>query len=1347
MGQTTSAGALGRRRALLLASAAVITVLASAAVADSPIVANEVDITAPANVSISVGLKGRAVYATNGGSVTIDSGNLFAASALSPNQSFGLLAGNGGHITSGANVSTTGARGHAVQAGLNGTTSKTYDGSSAGTIALTGGNIFTNGDYAVGLHAVDGGAIDANGVTIETKGPSSPGAHAESNSTISLTGSTVTTTTDGSSGVLANNDRPGATGGVVNLTDTNLTTTGQGLNANGIRAEAGATVNASGGSITTGGLRSHAVYAIGADTNVSLTGGLITTRGERGYGLLADHDGVITSSADISTTGKNAHAVQAGADKTAGAVNLTGGKINTTGGYALGLHAVDAGAISASNVAINTTGATSFGAQIESDSRVDLSNSRITTSGASAHGIVANNDGASATGGAVNLANTAITTTGAGAIGVVVAAGGSANVTGGSINTATDWAYGVYATGSGSAATLSGGAITTSGERAYGLLADKGGVINSSANITTTGDRSHAVQTGANGTNSATYPSGSAGTVNLTGGHINTAGVYALGLHAVDAGAINASNVAINTSGATSFGAQAESNSRIALDGVSIRTVGADAHGLVANNDRVKNRKDAAAAGGLIQGSANVLVTGAGSHGAVVEYGARLELTAGSLVAQGANASGLVVSDNGVANVNGAVISSSQDAAIRTLDGASLVLANTTAHGATATIATSFSKADQTVSITAGSGAHLSSDAGVLLAVDRSGAGGDSGMVSLVLADGSVSSGDILDQGARTTGYTDVELGAQANWSGLAKGVRNFVSHQSGGAMDFASGSAIEGNLIASNTQLVFGAGVTIGGDVGLAGQSTSTGGTIAAPITVQGNVDVDQTSVMGGNWRIGGNLANQGVISPGNSLGLVQVGGNLALTGTSVYRAEINGSGQSDLISVAGTAQLAGRVEVSSSSANGGFMIGSPYTIVTAGGGFGGSVYDGGVTWSNGQSYIFLAPALAYDAHNAYVTIGRSDVAMASVATTANQLAAAAALDRLPVRDALFGQVALATSSTAARQAFDAISGEAHASIAGALVEDSHHVRDAVNNRLRQAFGDSVAAGNSARTQSVAGLNATVWGQGFGSWGHASGAHGTAAKTERSSAGFLAGADAEVFDNWRLGLAGGYARSSIDVDQRLSSASVDSYHLALYSGGRFGALGVRLGAAYTWNDADVRRGVAFSGFADSASSSYRSGVAQIFGEASYAAQFGATAVEPFLSLAWVNLSSDRFHEFGGPAALVGKTGDMNTTFTTLGARVAHTFAMGEGRALTARGTVGWRHAFGDVDPRSWMALSGGASSFNVTGAPIARNSLLVEAGLDMNVAANITLGVAWTGQFAERAQDQSLKGNFAIKF
>ncbi|MGF7056127.1 outer membrane autotransporter protein [Bosea sp. OAE752] len=77
---------------------------------------------------------------------------------------------------------------------------------------------------------------------------------------------------------------------------------------------------------------------------------------------------------------------------------------------------------------------------------------------------------------------------------------------------------------------------------------------------------------------------------------------------------------------------------------------------------------------------------------------------------------------------------------------------------------------------------------------------------------------------------------------------------------------------------------------------------------------------------------------------------------------------------------------------------------------------------------------------------------------------------------------------------------------------------------------------------------------------------------------------------------------------------------------------------------------------------------------------------------------------------------------------------------------MAWRHAFGDVDPKATLAFAG-SSTFTVAGLPIARDAAMVEAGLDLAIARNTTLGVSYTGQLAEDAQDHSFKGVLAVKF
>jgi uncharacterized protein with beta-barrel porin domain len=47
----------------------------------------------------------------------------------------------------------------------------------------------------------------------------------------------------------------------------------------------------------------------------------------------------------------------------------------------------------------------------------------------------------------------------------------------------------------------------------------------------------------------------------------------------------------------------------------------------------------------------------------------------------------------------------------------------------------------------------------------------------------------------------------------------------------------------------------------------------------------------------------------------------------------------------------------------------------------------------------------------------------------------------------------------------------------------------------------------------------------------------------------------------------------------------------------------------------------------------------------------------------------------------------------------------------------------------------------------LAQDSLLVEAGLDLNLGPNATLGVSYTGQLAQNLQDNAVQGRLTWLF
>ncbi len=597
----------------------------------------------------------------------------------------------------------------------------------------------------------------------------------------------------------------------------------------------------------------------------------------------------------------------------------------------------------------------------------------------------------------------------------------------------------------------------------------------------------------------------------------------------------------------------------------------------------------------------------------------------------------------------------------------------------------------------------------------------------------SIRNGALSSTTAAFRGNLDIRGGATMRFEQNASGTYAGDARSSGngdGRLEIAAG--------AGNT-------ITFTGDSsGFTGITTVENGALAVNGQLGGALTVTASGRLQGTGTVS-DVAVAGTIAPGNSIGTINVG-NIGFDPGSTYEVEIDATGASDRIAASGNATInGGAVRVLAGAGN--YAQQTQYTILTAAGGLAGT-FTGGVS----SNLAFLDPSLSYDANNVYLTMVRNGLSFRNVGLTWNQVATAGAAESLGAGHAVHNAV-LSLSAGQARNAFDQLSGEVHASARTALIEDSRFLRSAVNDRLRAASGGVGAAQGDAVTYIDGkpvpvrpGIDRlAVWGQGFGSWGHSDG-DGNAAKLERRTGGFFIGADVPVLDRWRLGAVAGYSRSHFEVKDRHSSGTSDNYHLGLYAGANWGALALRTGAAYTWHDIETNRAVSFPSFNDRLKGDYGAGTTQLFGELAYGFAMGATRFEPFANLAYVNLHTDGFRERGGAAALAGTAADTDAVFATLGLRASTTFTLG-GAALTAKGMLGWRHAFGDATPLATLRFAGGGSPFGIGGVPIARNAAVIEAGLDYAISPNASLGISYGGQFGSGLADHSAKANLHVRF
>ena len=274
---------------------------------------------------------------------------------------------------------------------------------------------------------------------------------------------------------------------------------------------------------------------------------------------------------------------------------------------------------------------------------------------------------------------------------------------------------------------------------------------------------------------------------------------------------------------------------------------------------------------------------------------------------------------------------------------------------------------------------------------------------------------------------------------------------------------------------------------------------------------------------------------------------------------------------------------------------------------------------------------------------------------------------------------------------------------------------------------------------------SAAFWTQAFGSFGQRTG-DGNAAHINRTIGGIFLGADTLIADKFLLGLAGGYSNSSFTVPERASTSRSDNYHLSGYGGTQWGPVGLRVGAAHAWHVLQTTRNINFGGFSDNPRGNYTAGTTQVFGELGYTLPTPFVSLEPFVRAAYVHFNAKGFGERGGSASLQSNSSKEGVTYTTVGLNALKTFLVYNRFPTTMKGTLGWRHALGNLTPLSTFAFDTG-SSFVIGGMPIAGDAMVMAAGMDTNITEAATLSIYYNGQVFNNIVDNGLRANFSWRF
>ncbi|MBM7063415.1 autotransporter domain-containing protein [Pseudomonas sp. UL073] len=671
-------------------------------------------------------------------------------------------------------------------------------------------------------------------------------------------------------------------------------------------------------------------------------------------------------------------------------------------------------------------------------------------------------------------------------------------------------------------------------------------------------------------------------------------------------------------------------------------------------------------------------------------------------------------------------------------------------------------------------GRGTASAVGGAASIDNAGSiiGADKAAIGLVgdFADSLINRAGGLIQGGSQTVRVD-QLGSSTAAAAVQMGAGNDQLFNAG-TIEGRNGLAVD--LGSGDDLLVLGSGSRFIGSVnGGSGRDVvqlddSHGGSFA------NSLGFERLEVRSGSWQLGSlddfseggevysgaTLINNGrllgdlqVASGARYAGSGRIGGDLNLASGATLGFAVSPSGAQAPIQVGGQAQLGG-AQLQINATPGEYPWQSQYRVLQAAGGISGEFA------TVRSDLAFLTPTLSYSANSVELQLTRNQVQFSDAANSANGRQVGSSLSALGSDSPLYGAL-VGSNLSAAGNALEQLAASANASLASAVLGSSAQVGGSMLAALQSPStgaglqtallgGEAPLLAATGMPDGVRHLNDSqaqgrLWLQGLGSHGSAEGADGSS-DLDQNTGGALLGSDWALDEAWRLGVLGGYSHSELQAGSGFDG-SLDSLHLGIYALRQSGALALRLGAAYSRHDGESKRQVAFGGFSERLKGDYDADSQQAFAELGYALGSGNLSLEPFANLGYQRYSRDAYAEQGGAAALRVDAQEQDNLSSTFGLRLARLDTLGNGIAFTPRLNLAWRHTFGDVDSRTRQAFLSGGSAFSVEGSALDRNSLLLGVGADFRLSATQQVGLGYSGELGENAQNHALLASWQLAF
>ncbi|MBV6825357.1 autotransporter domain-containing protein [Pseudomonas sp. PD9R] len=515
-------------------------------------------------------------------------------------------------------------------------------------------------------------------------------------------------------------------------------------------------------------------------------------------------------------------------------------------------------------------------------------------------------------------------------------------------------------------------------------------------------------------------------------------------------------------------------------------------------------------------------------------------------------------------------------------------------------------------------------------------------------------------------------------------------------------------------------------------------GGSLLNNGSIKGDAYVDANAVYAGYGSVN-DLYVDGSLEVNTALGSPIINGNLTLDKEAAFSYGVTADKLPTPVLVEGIATLAG-AKFHVFGVTGDYPDSTVHPVLFAGkieGEFG----------QPSSNLAFMTPTLSYSNTTVTLTYERNALKIAELARTPSGQALARSVDASETAsESLAIRSLLYSNKSTAPVAIEQLAASNNANLAKATLSSVSPVSTSMLSAMRQLDNRRGPLTESSQAPRLAIGNqqtGRVWLQALGNGGKVD--RGFNTSLNFATHGILLGADWRHDDHWQAGVTGGKSQTRLDAGQY--DGDLDSWHFGAYAVRQEGPFALRLGAVYSSHDGSSKRQVAFNRFSDRPKSRYDASTQQAFAEAGYNLGRGNISFEPFASLGYQRYQRDTFTEKGGAAALKVHGQTNENISSTFGLRLAQIHALDNGMQLTPRFSAGWKYTYGELDSYTRQRLVTGGRDYTVSGAPLDRESLMLDAGLDLRVSANNSLGVGFTGEAGDDGRSYGVMGQWQLAF